>query len=240
MKYYIIAGEASGDLHGSRLVAAILQQDPQAVIRAWGGDMMQEAGATVVKHIRDLAFMGFLEVVTHLPTILNNISWCKKDIAAFQPDVLVLVDYLRIAKWAKSVGIKVAYYIAPQVWAWKENRVPAMKKSIDHMMVILPFEQKYFADKWQWKVEYVGHPLVEAVMAFAPKLRGFEGKPVIALLPGSRKQEIKSKLPVMLEAAKDFKDYQIIVAKAPSIEDEFYQDILQPFSQAAAVKNLTY
>lgn len=244
MKYYIIAGEASGDLHGSRLVQAIKQQDNAADIRAWGGDLMQAAGADIVKHMRDLAFMGFVEVLTHLRTILNNIDWCKKDIASFKPDVLVLVDYpgfnLRIAKWAKASGIRVAYYIAPQVWAWKENRVPDMKKSIDKMLVILPFEKKYFHDKWNWDVDYVGHPLVEAVKHFKPKLEALSSKPVIALLPGSRKQEIKTKLPIMLQAASGFTNYQVVVAKAPAIDDGFYQQMLQDFPDAVSVKHLTY
>ena len=244
MKYYIIAGEASGDLHGSRLVSALKKRDAAANIRGWGGDLMEEAGAQIVKHIRELAFMGFLEVAKNLGTILGNIKWCKQDIESFKPDVLVLVDYpgfnLRIAKWAKAQGIKVLYYIAPQVWAWKENRVHDMKKSIDKMLVILPFEQSYFADKWQWDVTYAGHPLVEVIRDFKPKIASLSSKPVIALLPGSRKQEISLKLPVMLEAAAHFKDYQAVVAKAPAIEDAFYQDMLQGYPGAVAVKNLTY
>jgi lipid-A-disaccharide synthase len=244
MKYYLIAGEASGDLHGSRLVKAIRVQDSAADIRAWGGDGMAGAGAEVVKHIRDLAFMGFLEVVMNLRTILTNIKWCKADILAYKPDVLVLIDYpgfnLRMAAWAKSQGIRVVYYIAPQVWAWKENRVTAMKRTIDRMLVILPFEQAYFKERWQWDVTYVGHPLVEAIREFEPKLASLSTKPLIAVLPGSRKQEIQAKLPVMLAAASRFTDYTVVVAKAPAIDDAFYTDLLKPFPNAVSVKNLTY
>lgn len=167
MKYYIISGEASGDLHGSNLVKQLYLLDAEADIRCWGGDLMQAAGATLVKHYRDLAFMGFAEVVKNLPTILQNIRFCKQDILSFQPDTLVLIDYpgfnLRIAEWAKQQGFKVIYYISPQVWAWKANRVKKMKQCIDKMLCILPFEKKYYRDTWNWEVEYVGHPLVEVV-----------------------------------------------------------------------------
>lgn len=170
MKYYIIAGEASGDLHGSNLIKELKKLDPAAVIRCWGGDKMQQAGGELVKHFRDLAFMGFDEVLLNLRTILRNLKFCKEDIIQFNPDTLILIDYpgfnLRIAKWAKQKGFKVIYYISPQVWAWKENRVKMMKKYIDKMLVILPFEKKYFKDKWNWEVEYVGHPLVEVVESF--------------------------------------------------------------------------
>lgn len=230
MKYYLIAGEASGDLHGSNLIKQIALQDAEAEIRCWGGDKMQAAGATVVKHFRDLAFMGFIEVVKNLPTILKNLRFCKQDIASFKPDVLVLIDYpgfnLRIAKWAKKSGYKVVYYISPQVWAWKENRVKQMKQTIDLMLCILPFEKEYYQTKWNWSVEYVGHPLIEVIDTY--KLNNPlptnlpSAKKTIALLPGSRKQEIQKKLPVMLAAAKAFQDYQFIVAKAPGLEDDFY------------------
>ena len=176
MKYYIIAGEASGDLHGSNLIKEIKKLDANANIRCWGGDMMQATGATLVKHYRDLAFMGFAEVVMNLKTILNNLKFCKEDILKFQPDVLVLIDYpgfnLRIAEWAKKLTAqssqltaKIVFYISPQVWAWKESRVPKMKKTIDKMIVILPFEKDYYKNKWNWDVDYVGHPLVEVVEA---------------------------------------------------------------------------
>lgn len=249
MKYYLIAGEASGDLHGSNLIREIRKQDKAAMIHAWGGDLMEAAGATLVKHFRDLAFMGFAEVVRHLPTILGNLKFCKQDINAFQPDVLVLIDYpgfnLRIAKWAKAKGLKVVYYISPQVWAWKENRVPAMKKNIDKMLVILPFEKAYFKNKWNWVVDYVGHPLVEVVQNFLAK-ENFEklneefAKPVIALLPGSRKQEIARKLPVMLEAAKAFPQYHFMIAKAPGIEDDYYEQLTGGRHNVTAVRNKTY
>ncbi len=167
MRYYIIAGEASGDLHGSNLIKAILNKDPNAIIHCWGGDLMNKAGGKIIKHYRELAFMGFIEVVKNLGTILRNISFCKKDILSFQPDVVILIDYpgfnLRIAKWAKTNQLKVAYYISPQVWAWKANRVKEMKKNIDRMFVILPFEKKYFREEWNWEVDYVGHPLIEAI-----------------------------------------------------------------------------
>jgi lipid-A-disaccharide synthase len=231
LKYYIIAGEASGDLHGSNLIKAVRQQDSQADIRCWGGDKMQAAGATLVKHYRDLAFMGFVEVVRHLGTILNNISFCKKDITDNQPDVLVLIDYpgfnLRIAKWAKQQGIKVVYYISPQVWAWKENRVKTIKSSVDKMLVILPFEVDFYK-KWNFEVVYTGHPLVEVIqheLEHVPAIP-LSSKPIIALLPGSRVQEIKVKLPIMLSIVDDFPDYQFVVAQAPSLPDELLLNII--------------
>ncbi len=163
MRYYIIAGEASGDLHGSNLIKELKKRDRAATIRCWGGDLMQQAGAELVKHYRELAFMGFTEVIKNLPTILGNLRFCKEDILLFKPDALILIDYpgfnLRIAEWAKQQGFTIIYYISPQVWAWKEGRVRKMKQHIDKMLVILPFEKDYFRDKWNWEVEYVGHPL---------------------------------------------------------------------------------
>lgn len=247
MKYYIIAGEASGDLHGSNLIKALQQLDGESDIRCWGGDMMQSTGATLVKHFKDLAFMGFAEVVKNLPTILRNMKWCKADIVAFKPDVLVLIDYpgfnLPIAEWAKKQGIKVAYYIAPQVWAWKENRVKKMKKCIDKMLVILPFEKDYFQNRWHWEVEYVGHPLMEVVQQ--KQQAGVAAKitttsPIIALLPGSRKQEIAVKLPIMLAVSKSFPQYQFVVAKAPGQQDAFYDNFLAPYNNVSAVRGATY
>lgn len=246
MKYYIIAGEASGDLHGSNLIKELKNLDADATIRAWGGDRMEAAGATLVKHYKDLAFMGFIEVVMNLKTILSNISFCKKDIISFNPDVLVLIDYpgfnLRIAKWAKSKGIKVVYYISPQVWAWKENRVKEMRKNIDKMLVILPFEKKYFKEKWNWDVVYTGHPLVKTIEEFknAEVEKLPYNKPVIALLPGSRKQEISVKLPIMLEVSKAFPDYQFVIAKAPGQDDAFYQPFLKPYRNVSTIKDETY
>ncbi len=235
MKYYIIAGEASGDLHGSNLIKELKKLDDAADIRCWGGDLMQQAGAHLVKHYRDLAFMGFAEVVKNLGTILKNLKFCKEDILRFKPDALILIDYpgfnLRIAKWAKQQGLKVIYYISPQVWAWKENRVKEMKKNIDKMIVIIPFEKEYFKNKWNWDVEYVGHPLAEETerhKAQGSSIR-FADKPIVALLPGSRKQEIAKKLPIMLEVSKFFPGYQFIIAEAPSVEDEFYKNFTKSY-----------
>lgn len=240
MRYYVIAGEASGDLHGSRLIRAINELDQQAVVRCWGGDKMAAEGAEVVKHYRDLAFMGFAEVIKNLPTILRNIKWCKQDILAFKPDVLVLIDYpgfnLRIAKWAKDQGIKVAYYISPQVWAWKQSRVKAIREVVDKMLVILPFEQPFYK-QWDYEVEYVGHPLAEIVNEELKKpftqLKTNQpitaSKPIIALLPGSRAQEIRMKLPLMLEASQQFSDYQFVVAQAPAQPTSFYQTMISGY-----------
>ncbi|MFN5334922.1 MAG: lipid-A-disaccharide synthase [Bacteroidota bacterium] len=247
MRYYIIAGEASGDLHGSNLIKAIIKKDPQAVIHCWGGELMENAGGKLVKHYRDLAFMGFIEVIKNLSTIVKNISYCKQDISQFKPDTLILIDYpgfnLRIAKWAKINGYKVVYYISPQVWAWKENRVRKMKRYIDLMFVILPFEKKYYQEKWNWDVEYVGHPLIEAIHNFKQRntkpVFKFD-KPVIALLPGSRRQEIKVKLPIMLEVCRRFPDYQFVIAKAPGIEAHFYDELISGYSNISYVINQTY
>lgn len=231
MKYYIIAGEASGDLHGSNLIRALHAQDSQADIRCWGGDRMEAAGATLVKHYRDLAFMGFVEVIKHLGTILDNIKFCKRDILGYKPDVLVLIDYpgfnMRIAEWAKQQGIKVIYYISPQVWAWKEGRVKKIKRDVDKMLVILPFEEDFYT-RWDYKVTYVGHPLIEVVSHERNEVPAvpLSQKPVIAILPGSRKQEISVKLPEMLKMVKHFPDYQFIIAQAPSMPDEVYQELI--------------
>ncbi len=243
MKYYIIAGEASGDLHGSHLIKSIHREDAGAQIRCWGGDKMQQAGATLVKHYRDLAFMGFVEVALHLRTVFRNLHFCKADILAFKPDVLVLIDYpgfnLRISGWAKQHGIKVAYYISPQVWAWKESRVERIKRSVDKMLVILPFEKDFYR-KHDYDVEYVGHPLTEVVeQELLRPLEPLSDKPVIAILPGSRSQEIKAKLPLMLTAVKHFPEYRFVIAQAPGQEDELYRRIIGDKS-AGLVKNRTY
>jgi lipid-A-disaccharide synthase len=295
MNYYIIAGEASGDLHGSNLVKELRLLDAAADIRCWGGDKMEAAGGKLVMHYRQLAFMGFVEVIKNLRTIFKNLAFCKKDITAYRPDVLILVDYpgfnLRIAKWAKQQGFKIVYYISPQVWAWKENRVKMMKQCIDKMLVILPFEKDYYQNKWNWAVEYVGHPLVQVVEEFktikneevgmindevripntqypTPNKEGrmkneeplptphsplstFNSQlsttnsqlstcPIIALLPGSRKQEILKKLPVMLAVSKRFPGYRFVVAKAPGLEESFYDELLKPFSNVSYVSNSTY
>jgi lipid-A-disaccharide synthase len=246
MRYYIIAGEASGDLHGSNLIKELRKSDTTATIRCWGGDRMQQAGAELVKHYRDLAFMGFVEVVKNLGTILKNLQFCKDDIQQFKPDALVLIDYpgfnLRIAEWAKQQGYKVIFYISPQVWAWKENRVKKMKECIDKMLVILPFEKEYYRTKWNWEVEYVGHPLIEVVETaqLEAASRRFSDKPIIALLPGSRRQEILKKLPIMLEVSRMFPAYQFIVAKAPAQEDSFYESLLTMYPNVSSVRDATY
>jgi len=245
MKYYIIAGEASGDLHGSNLIREIKKLDSNAAIRCWGGDLMQQAGGDLVKHYRDLAFMGFIEVVSNLRTIFRNLKFCKEDVLSFQPDAIILIDYpgfnLRIAKWAKQKGIKVIYYISPQVWAWKENRVKMMKECIDKMLVILPFEKEYYKNKWNWDVEYVGHPLVEVIESKKSGAGNQEsGSKTIALLPGSRKQEIAIKLPIMLEAVKSFPGYEFVIAQAPSLDESFYKTFTDPYPNVSSVKNKTY
>jgi len=245
MKYYIIAGEASGDLHGSNLIKELKKLDEKAQLQCWGGDLMQSAGATIVKHYKELAFMGFAEVIKNLPTILNNLKFCKQDISAFNPDVLVLIDYpgfnLRIAKWAKEKGFKVIYYISPQVWAWKESRVKLIRKVVDKMLVILPFEKNFFENKWGYKVEFVGHPLVQVINDFKDTKPGkIKEEKIIALLPGSRKQEISKKLPIMLEASKAFPGYQFVVAKAASLEDDFYTNLLGNYRNVHSVTNETY
>ena len=245
MKYYIIAGEASGDLHGSMLLKALQQKDPQAEIYAWGGDKMAAAGAILRKHYKDLAFMGFVEVLKHLPTILKNFKFCHQDILNFNPDVIVLIDYpgfnLRLAQWAKKQGFKIAYYISPQVWAWKENRVKTIQHNVDAMMVILPFEQAFYK-KWHYEVTYVGHPLMEQLAIEKSKqdtLPFSTDKPIIALLPGSRAQEIQLQLPIMLSVVPYFPQYQFVVAQAPSQEIALYQDLIQD-KPVHIVKDKTY
>jgi lipid-A-disaccharide synthase len=245
MKYYIVAGEASGDLHGSNLIKEIKNLDTEAQVRCWGGDLMEKAGGTVVKHYKELAFMGFIEVIKNLPTILKNLKTCKEDIQKFHPDLLILIDYpgfnLRIAKWAKEQGFKVIYYISPQVWAWKESRVNDIKKYVDKMLVILPFEKDFYT-KWDYNVSYVGHPLVQVIEDFKKQNRELHQyeKPVIALLPGSRKQEIKIKLPVMLQASLSFPDHQFVVAKASSLPENVYEDVMKDFPHVKSVQNETY
>ena len=248
MKYYIIAGEASGDLHGSNLIKELTKKDSAAAVRCWGGDLMQQAGGHLVKHYRELAFMGFTEVLMNLRTIFKNLKFCKEDILSYKPDAIILIDYpgfnLRIAEWAKQHGFKIIYYISPQVWAWKENRVKTMKECIDKMLVILPFEKDYFKNKWNWEVEYVGHPLVEVInskqSAASSQQPPTSNNPIIALLPGSRKQEILKKLPVMLEVAKHFSEYNFIVAKASATDDSVYDELMKGYSNVSSVKNETY
>lgn len=234
MKYYIIAGEASGDLHASNLMKEIRALDSEALFRCWGGDLMEAQGGLIVKHYRQLAFMGFIEVVTNLPEILNNLRFCKKDIEKFKPDALILVDYpgfnLRIAEFGRKLGLKVFYYISPQVWAWKRSRVKKIRRDVDRMFVILPFEKDFYAGHG-YDVEFVGHPLIDVVRevsafknceAFRDE-NGLGPEPIIAILPGSRKQEINKMLPIMLSAFGEMKGYQAVVAAAPSIEKSFYE-----------------
>lgn len=249
MKYYIIAGEASGDLHASNLMKSILRKDPEAEFRFWGGDLMTNvAGTEPVKHYRDLAFMGFLEVAKNLRTILKNIKICKNDIELYQPDVLILVDYpgfnLRIAEFAKTLGIKVVYYISPQLWAWKEGRVEKIKNYVDEMLVILPFEKEFYR-KHQVDAHFVGHPLLDAISDLpAIDVQKFKeehhlnGKEIIALLPGSREQEVTKMLELMLSVRPFFKDYQFVIAGAPSLPKEFYQKYVD--DNVHFVSNKTY
>lgn len=251
LKYYIIAGEASGDLHASNLMKALKEEDTTAQFRVWGGDKMQVVGATLVKHYRDLAFMGFVEVVKNLRTILGNLSFCKTDILEYQADVLILVDYpgfnLRIAKWAKAQGIKVFYYISPQIWAWHSSRVHAIKASVDRMFVILPFEADFYK-KYDYKVDFVGHPLLDVVENYASDADFYkknkipQHKPIVAILPGSRQQEIKALLPLMLEMAKAFEAYHFVIAGAPAQQEILYQKIRTKIlsNNISFVQNATY
>lgn len=250
MKYYIIAGEASGDLHGSNLMRSLYKLDSQADIRFWGGNLMQEIGGTLVKHYKELAFMGFVEVVFHLKTILNNIKFCKNDILDFQPDVIIFIDYpgfnMRIAKWAKNQDFKTHYYISPQIWAWKENRIKAIKRDIDKMYVILPFEKEFYENKHHFPVEFVGHPLIDAIANHPTKSdelfrkeHQLNSKPIIALLPGSRKQEITKMLSVMLSVVTNFPDYQFVIAGAPSLDYAFYEKFIK-HENIKFVSNKTY
>ncbi len=250
MKYYIIAGEASGDLHGSNLMKSLIKQDLNAEFRFWGGDLMQNVGGTLVKHYRELAFMGFLEVVMNLRTITKNLSFCKEDIESYNPDVLIFIDYpgfnMRIAKWAKLKGYKTQYYISPQIWAWKEGRINAIKRDIDKMYVILPFEKSFYEDKHNYPVEFVGHPLIDAI-SDRVQIDEYEfraqhelsEKPIIALLPGSRKQEIRKMLSIMLSVVDDFSDYQFVIAGAPSQEFSFYEQFINN-PNVHFVSNKTY
>lgn len=240
MKYYLIVGEASGDLHASNLMKALKQEDPQAEFRFFGGDLMTAVGGTRVRHYKDLAYMGFIPVLLHLRTIFRNMDFCKQDIVAWQPDVLILVDYpgfnLKIAEYVKRhTSVPVYYYISPKIWAWKEYRIKNIKRDVDELFSILPFEVDFF-QKHQYPIHYRGNPCVDAVEAFRSKnqesftefisCNHLKDKPIIALLAGSRKQEIKDNLIRMMEAAKMFPDYQFVVAGAPGIEPSFYQSYM--------------
>lgn len=250
MKYYIIAGEASGDLHGANLLKALYKAEPNAEVRFWGGDLMEQVGGTLVKHYKDLAFMGFAEVVMNLRTIFRNIDFCKKDIEAFNPDVIIFIDYpgfnMQIAKWAKKKGFDTHYYISPQIWAWKENRIKAIKRDINQMYVILPFEKDFYEKKHNYKVHFVGHPLIDAVNQFrANDLVDFRHKynlddrEIIALLPGSRKQEIERLLSEMLAIVNDYPQFQFVIAGAPSQPYAFYKKFIKQ-ENVKFISNDTY
>lgn len=250
MKYYIVSGEASGDLHGSNLMKALLLEDVNADFRFWGGDLMQDTGGTLVKHYKDLAFMGFLEVVMNLRTIAKNLAFCKKDIEDYNPDAILFIDYpgfnLRIAKWAKQKNYKTHYYISPQIWAWKENRIKAIKNDVDQMYVILPFEKTFYEDKHHFPVHFVGHPLIDAIAGrtqvdefeFRTK-NGLSNKPIIALLPGSRKQEITKILSIMLSLVDSYKGYQFVIAGAPGQDYAFYKQFIKK-TNIHFISNKTY
>ncbi len=254
MKYYLIVGEASGDLHASRLMQSLMQYDSEAEFRFFGGDLMAKVGGTRVKHYRELAYMGFVPVLLHLPTIFKNMKMCKKDIMRWKPDAVILVDYpgfnLNIAKFVKkNTKIPVYYYISPKIWAWKEWRIKAIKRDVKEMFSILPFEVPFYEKKHNYKIHYVGNPTAEEVDNFRHvyseskdefcQRNGLSSKPIIALLAGSRKQEIKDNLPSMLEAARHFEDYQMVVAAAPSIAESYYKKYLGD-SEAKMVKTQTY
>lgn len=254
MKYYLIVGEASGDLHASRLMQSLMQYDPAAEFRFLGGDLMQRVGGTRVKHYRELAYMGFVPVLLHLPTIFKNMKMCKEDIVRWQPDVVILIDYpgfnLSIAKYVKkNTNIPVFYYISPKIWAWKEWRIKAIKRDVKEMFSILPFEIAFYEKKHHYKIHYVGNPTKEEIDNFLHvyteskdefcQRNNLSSKPIIAILAGSRKQEIKDNLPSMLEAARHFEDYQMVIAAAPSIEKSYYKKYLGD-SEAKMVELQTY
>ena len=249
MKYYIIAGEASGDLHASNLMKEIFKKDKDADIHFWGGDLMQQAGGTLVKHYKELSFMGFIEVLINITTIFKNIKFCKENIAEFNPDKIIFIDYsgfnLRIAKWAKEKGFSTNYYISPQVWASRAGRVKKIKETIDKMFVTLPFEKEFYK-KHNYEVTFVGHPLIDAIADKKPidenkfrKKYNLSSKPIIALLPGSRKQEITKMLSVMLKMVGKFTDYQFVIAGAPSQDFEFYKPFINK-ENIAFISNKTY
>ncbi|WP_323786957.1 lipid-A-disaccharide synthase [Psychroserpens sp.] len=249
MKYYIIAGEASGDLHGSNLMKALQHQDVNAEFRFWGGDLMQAVGGTLVTHYKDRSFMGFAEVIFNLRKILGLISFCKNDIESYKPDVIIFIDNsgfnLRIAKWAKEKNYKTQYYISPQVWASRAGRVEKIKRDVDAMYVILPFEKEFYA-KYDYDVHFVGHPLIDAISNRQQvdektfrKDYNLSDKPIIALLPGSRKQEITKMLGVMLSLVDDFNGYQFVIAGAPSQEYSFYKPFIKQ-DNVAFISNKTY
>jgi len=233
MKYYLIAGEASGDMHGSNLMRELMITDTEAQFRFWGGDRMAELGGKLVVHIKDLSFMGFWEVLMNIRTILGYLKFCETDLLQFKPDVLILIDYpgfnLRMAEFARKNNIRVVYYISPQIWAWKQSRITKIKENVDKMLVILPFEKEFYG-KFGVEVEFVGHPLLDSIDKYRSssasqsflQTSGLSGKPIVALLPGSRKQEICSNLKTMADLAKDFPDYQFVVAAVNEHTECFY------------------
>jgi len=253
MTYYLIAGERSGDLHGANLIRSIRQHDPQAQFRAYGGEQMETAGATLVRHYREMAFMGFVEVARNLGTIRRIMRECQADLLAHRPDVLILIDYsgfnLRVAKFAKAHGIRVFYYIAPKVWAWNPSRAKKIKASVDRLFTILPFETEFFA-RYDYKVDYVGNPLLDALdqfqadpqfrMKFADVAKSGQEKPIIALLPGSRRQEILGMLPTMLSATRHFPDYQFVVGTVSNLPTSLYDELLQNYPDVGRVHNAAY
>lgn len=247
MKYFIVAGEASGDLHGANLIKAIKQKDTQAEFQFWGGDLMQAQANGLLMHYNQTAIMGFVEVLLKIRTILGFLTLCKKQITTFKPNVVILIDYpgfnLRIAEFAKQQNIKTVYYIAPKVWAWKENRAKKLEKFVDELLLIFPFEVSYFK-KWKVKATYIGNPLLDEINAFVPdtdfktKNNLSPQKPIIALLPGSRKQEISTTLPNMMLLAKAYPNYEFVICAAPSIKPEFYQTFIG--SNTKIIYNKTY
>jgi lipid-A-disaccharide synthase len=249
MKYYLIAGEASGDLHGGNLINNLKKQDPAAHFRGFGGDMMQAAGAEISLHIKKTSFIGIWEVVKNLKTINKNLEFCRQDILYYKPDVLILIDYpgfnLKMAKFAKANGITTLYYIAPKVWASRESRIKRIKRSVDKLYVIFPFEEKYFADRGI-EAEYSGNPLMDAISAFKPmpdgefrKSNGLSDKPIVALLSGSRKMEINQCLSIMLKASTDFPEYQFVIAGALSIKSDYYERFISGYP-VKIIHNQTY
>ncbi len=242
MRYYLIAGEASGDLHGADLITALRRHDPRAEIRCWGGDLMAEAGGRLVKHYRELAIMGFVDVLKLLPRILRNLRFARRDIAAFRPDAVIHIDFsgfnLRVARWAKTAGLRTFYYISPQVWASRPGRVAQIRRYVDHLFVILPFEPDFYA-RHGVEVEFVGHPLVDRIAAFTPRSDFWShydldpNRPLVALLPGSRQQEIERHLSVMLATARQFPQCQFAVAGARSQDRDYYHQWMQEIGRAS-------
>lgn len=247
MKYYLVAGEASGDLHGANLMKALKSEDPNAEFRYFGGDKMQAEGGKLVKHYADMAFMGFTEVLLNLRTIFKNLKTCKADILAYKPDALVLIDFpgfnLKIAEFAKEQGIKVCYYISPKVWAWNQKRVLKIKRIVDQLFCILPFEVDFYKE-WGMEVNYIGNPLLDEIAQFIPNpdfrtANQLSEKPIVALLPGSRKQEIERLLPDMLQMVDQFADYQFVIAAAPTFAESYYQQFIGN-KKASLVFSQTY